>query len=156
MTDHSIGLPGAPAKWGRLRSVAAHAFGGRVLPPATAWLSATLLAAGMAAHFWQDEGEFANVVFTLGVTTALVAFLILLTRRALFATVLVAPLVVLIVAAASTKRAVMNMVVHAYDLFFYLGSWSTVSYLWSDQRRYVLAAVACLLAATVRSEEHTS
>ena len=36
------------------------------------------------------------------------------------------------------------MVVHAYDLFFYLSSWSTVSYLWSDQRRYVLALVAAL------------
>ncbi len=55
----------------------------------------------------------------------------------------------LIVAAAAVKRATMNMVVHAYDLFFYLGSWSTVSYLWSDQRRYVLAALAGLLAAAL-------
>ena len=55
-----------------------------------------------------------------------------------------------IVAAASVKRAIMNMVVHAYDIFFYLSSWSTVSYLWSDQRRYLLALVGALLAATAR------
>ena len=54
-------------------------------------------------------------------------------------------LVALIVAAASAKRAVMNMVVHAYDLFFYLSSWSTISYLWSDQRRYLVALVGALL-----------
>jgi phosphoglycerol transferase MdoB-like AlkP superfamily enzyme len=41
----------------------------------------------------------------------------------------------------------MNMVVHAYDLLFYLSSWSTISYLWSDQRRYVLTALAACLAA---------
>jgi Sulfatase len=149
MTDHSIGLPALPATRGRLRSVAARALGRRALRPATAWLTATLVAAGMAGYIWQDEGEFANVLFTLGVTGTLVALVLLITRRALFAAVLVASLVALIVAAASAKRAVMNMVVHAYDLFFYLGSWSTVSYLWSDQRRYVLAAVASLLAAAL-------
>ena len=53
-------------------------------------------------------------------------------------------LVATIAAAASVKRATMNMVVHAYDLFFYFSSWSTVSYLWSDQRRYMLAAAAAL------------
>jgi len=42
----------------------------------------------------------------------------------------------------------MNMVAHAYDIVFYLGSWSTVSYLWSDQRRYLIAiaAAATLMA----------
>ena len=88
-------------------------------------------------HFWRDEGEFPNILFTAAVTAALIALVSLIARRALFATVLVASLVAVIVAAASAKRAVMNMVVHAYDLFFYLSSWSTVSYLWSDQRRYV-------------------
>ena len=43
-----------------------------------------------------------------------------------------------------SKRAIMNMVVHAYDLFFYLSSWSTISYLWSDHRRYLLALPAAL------------
>ena len=149
MTDHSIGLPGVPAKGEPLRSVAAFALGGLVVPPAAAWLGVGLVWVGMAGSFWQDEGEFPNVVFTLGATAALGALVTLLTRRALFATVLVACLVTSIVAAAAAKSAAMNMVLHAYDLFFYLGSWSTVSYLWSDQRRYVLAALAGLLVAAL-------
>ena len=63
--------------------------------------------------------------------------------------VLTAALVATIVAAASVKRATMNMVVHAYDLFFYLSSWSTISYLWSDHRRYVLGLVGALLATAI-------
>jgi len=39
--------------------------------------------------------------------------------------------------------------VHAYDLFFYLSSWSTISYLWSDQRRYVVGLVCALLATAI-------
>ena len=31
------------------------------------------------------------------------------------------------------------MVLHAYDFMFYLGSWSTVSYLWHGAHMYVLA-----------------
>ena len=72
-----------------------------------------------------------------------------ISSRAFFATVVIASLVAAIVAAAAAKRAVMNMVVHAYDLFFYLSSWSTISYLWADQRRYVLAAVAACLAMAI-------
>ena len=70
----------------------------------------------------------------------------LIARRALFSTVVVASLVAVIVWAASAKRAMMNMVVHAYDLFFYLSSWSTVSYMWSDQRRYVVGLIAACFA----------
>jgi phosphoglycerol transferase MdoB-like AlkP superfamily enzyme len=74
----------------------------------------------------------------------------LFARRALFSTVLVASIVAVIVWAASAKRATMNMVVHAYDLFFYLSSWSTVSYMWSEQRRYVVGLIgACLAIALV-------
>src|SRR5262249_18461296 len=40
-------------------------------------------------------------------------------------------------------------VVHAYDLFFYLSSSSTLSYLWSEQRRYVLAFGAAVLAIVI-------
>ena len=117
--------------------------------PATAWLVAGLLSLGLARHFWQDEGELPNILFTVGATGGLVALLVLLARRIMFATVLVSVLVILIVSAASAKRAVMNMVVHAYDLFFYFSSWSTVSYLWADQRRYLIVALAASLAAAL-------
>jgi phosphoglycerol transferase MdoB-like AlkP superfamily enzyme len=101
----------------------------------------------MVVHFWRDEGEFYNILFTATVTAALGALLTLIWRRALFATVVTGVLVGMVLAVATIKRATMNMVVHAYDLFFYLSSWSTVSYLWSDQRRYLLGAAAVLLAA---------
>ena len=72
--------------------------------------------------------------------------MVLLSRRVLFATVLVTALIVVLVAVATVKRSIMNMVVHAYDLFFYLSSWSTISFLWSDHRRYVIALIAAMLA----------
>src|SRR5262249_5096204 len=97
-------------------------------------------------HFWLDEGNFANILFTAAATLGIISFFTLLTRRVLFAAALCGALVLLIVATAAAKRAVMNMVVHAYDAVFYLGSWSTLSYLLSDQRRYAAAFAAALLA----------
>jgi phosphoglycerol transferase MdoB-like AlkP superfamily enzyme len=108
-----------------------------------------LLLALMARHFWLDEGELPNIVFTLAVTGALIALVLVISSRALFATVVVAALVAAVANAAAAKRATINMVVHAYDLFFYLSSWSTISYLWSDQRRYVLWAVAACMTALI-------
>jgi phosphoglycerol transferase MdoB-like AlkP superfamily enzyme len=126
--------------------VVGHSVGRYQLRPAVAWMFVALLSATLVAYAWQEEGELANILFMLSVTAALMALVTLFSRRALFATVLVASLVVLIVAAASAKRAAMNMVVHAYDAVFYLGSWSTVSYLWGEQQPYVRAAIAALLA----------
>jgi phosphoglycerol transferase MdoB-like AlkP superfamily enzyme len=149
MTDQTVGLAGVPGRWGRLYAGAARLSQPQALRPASAWLCAGLLSAGLTLQFWRDEGEAANILFTAAVTMALAALLTLVSRRALFATVLTATLVAMVLAAAALKRATMNMVVHAYDLFFYLSSWSTVSYLWSDQRRYLLGALACVLAATL-------
>jgi phosphoglycerol transferase MdoB-like AlkP superfamily enzyme len=111
-------------------------------------LAAGLILAVLTHHFWIEEGTLPNILFTAAVTLALISLAALLTRRALFATLLVACVVGLIVGIASAKHAVMNMVAHAYDIVFYLGSWSTVSYLWSDQRRYMIAiaAAATLMA----------
>jgi len=149
MTDETIGLPGLPAKWGRLRALAARLWRPREFRPVTAWVIVAVLAAVVGRHFWRDEGEFANILFAAAVTAALIAVVTLIARRALFATVVVASVVAVIVWAASSKRAMMNMVVHAYDLFFYLSSWSTVSYMWSDQRRYVVGLIAACLASVL-------
>ena len=151
MTDETIGLPVLPAKWGRLRALAARLRRPRELRPVTAWIVVAVLAAVVGRHFWRDEGEFANILFAAAVTAALIAVVTLVARRALFATVVVASLVAVIVWAASAKRAMINMVVHAYDLFFYLSSWSTVSYMWSDQRRYVVGLIAACLAMVLVS-----
>ena len=144
MTDQTIRLPGLPARWARVRALAARLCRPAELTPFSARLFAGVLAGVAAAHFWRDEGTLANVLFTVAVTGALIALLTVATRRLLLATAVVGALVAIIVAAASVKRATMNMVAHAYDLFFYLSSWSTISYLWSDQRRYLVAAVIAL------------
>jgi phosphoglycerol transferase MdoB-like AlkP superfamily enzyme len=149
MTDQTIGLPGLPAKRGRLRALAARIRRPRELRPATVWTVVVVLALVIAWHFWRDEGELANILFTVAVTGGLIASVMLIARRALFATAVVAALVALIVMAASAKRATMNMVVHAYDLFFYLSSWSTISYLWSDQRRYIVVSIAASVLAVL-------
>src|SRR5262245_51360367 len=113
MTDQSAGLPATPAKPGYLRTLASPAAPRGELRPATAWAVCALLLALLLRHFWVDEGEFANILFTVAVTGTLVATILGISRRALFATVVVASLVAAIVAAADAKRAVMNMVVHA-------------------------------------------
>jgi hypothetical protein len=147
MTDHSLGLPTPTSRLARLRTLAGSFVRRIELQPPTAWALAAVITALLMRHFWLDEGTFPNILFTLAVTLALISMVVALSRRALFATILIGTLVLIIIATATAKRAVMNMVVHAYDLIFYLGSWSTVSYLWSDHRRYVVALAAGLVSA---------
>ena len=97
-------------------------------------------------HFWRTEGTPINVFFTVTATLLITAVLTLATRRVLFSTALTVAFVLLISATASVKRQIMNMVVHAYDIFFYLSSWSTVSFLWSDHRRLVVGFALGVLA----------
>src|SRR5215468_8973841 len=146
MSDQTVGLPARNSRWSRTRALSKRWLGDRELRPASAWAVVAALGGLLARYFWLDEGSAANILFTAAVTGALIAFVVLLSRRVLFATVLVSALIVVVVVAANIKHAIMNMVVHAYDLFFYLSSWSTVSFLWSDHRRYLLALIAALLA----------
>src|SRR5262249_51893975 len=146
MTDGSLSLRRANLRFARLRGLLASYRRLLALSPPTAWAIAALIGALLLRHFWLDEGNFANILFTAAATLGIISFFTLLTRRVLFAAALCGALVLLIVATAAAKRAVMNMVVHAYDAVFYLGSWSTLSYLLSDQRRYVAAFAAALLA----------
>src|SRR5262245_4115503 len=149
MTDQTVGLPtGAPTP-SRMRSLAARLRRRVELSPRAAWIVAGLIVAILMRHFWLDEGTLPKIRLTGGVTLALIALLVLLTRRVLFATTVMATAIVVLVAVAATKRALMNMVLHAYDLFFYLSSWATVSYLWSDHRRYLLGLAAALLGVAV-------
>ncbi|HJU31585.1 MAG TPA: sulfatase-like hydrolase/transferase [Hyphomicrobiaceae bacterium] len=122
---------------------------GTALRPATSWAIAAGISAMILARFWTDEGSAPNILFTAAVTGALIAIVVVLTRRVLFASALVGSLVALIIAVSSAKRATMNMVMHAYDLVFYMGSWSTISYLWSDQRRYLIGLAGGLAALAV-------
>src|SRR5262245_7120072 len=100
MTDQTVGLAGVLGRWGRVQAAAARLVRRDALSPAAAWAVAGLMLAAMARHFWQDEGELSNILFTAAVTAALVALLMLVSRRALFASIAVTALVVVIVAAS--------------------------------------------------------
>ena len=145
MSDQTVGLPARKSRWSRTCALARRWLVDLELRPASAWVVVAVLSGMLARYFWLDEGSPANVLFTAAVTWTLIAGVVLLSRRVLFATVLVTALIVVLVAVATVKRSVMNMVVHAYDLFFYLSSWSTISFLWSDHRRYVIALIAAML-----------
>jgi phosphoglycerol transferase MdoB-like AlkP superfamily enzyme len=149
MSDQSVGMFGTRLPREALRAVAAALTARLPVPAAEASLSAWSAAAvwaGVLAYYYFYEGETANVAFVAGCTLALGATLTIVTRRALFSAVVVAASVATIVWAASVKRQTMNMVVHAYDLFFYLTSWSTFTFLWTDHRRLVVTLVACIAA----------
>ena len=115
---------------------------------ASTWIAGAL-AAALTIYIWQYEGEPANAAFAFGVTFALAAAVAGLTRRLVFALSVVAAIVAIIVWTSSVKRQTMNMVAHAYDLFFYLSSWSTFHYLWTEQRRLLVGFVAGVFMAIV-------
>lgn len=107
------------------------------------------LAAVLAWSFWHWEGVLLNVVFTAGVTLALGAVITLVTRRVLFAAAVTTAIVAIINGIAAAKLQTIGMVLHAYDIVFYLGSWSTVTYLWFAAPGYVVAFVAAFAVLTV-------
>ena len=80
-----------------------------------------------------------TIIFAGSVTAALVFALTFVSRRILFSATLIALLVATIVIASDVKRHYIEMVLHAYDVVFYLTSWSTVVYLWVDHKLMLLA-----------------
>ena len=75
----------------------------------------------------------------------MIAVLTLLTRRILFSSVIVSAIVAIIVVAADVKRQYIDMVLHAYDVVFYMTSLSTLSFLWVDHKGPLLALAAGLI-----------
>ena len=115
----------------------------------TTAILAALLAAAMAASFWLYEGILENVIFTTSVTLALGGLIALASRRILFAALLMTALVVIVNGVSEAKVNTMGMVLHAYDIVFYLSSWSTISYLWFATPGYVAAFVASIVLLLV-------
>lgn len=141
---------GCAASTTALRRLGLSGRSGVVTEHRAAALLASVLIAGLLAYFWRTEGTLENIAFTVGTTAALIAAITLLTRRFVFSTLIVSALVAIVAWASITKRQTMDMMVHAYDIFFYLSSWSTVSYLWNDHRHLVLtfaAGIALTLVA---------
>jgi hypothetical protein len=100
-------------------------------------------------YFSKYEGGPANMFFIWSVTLTLAAGIVLAFRTILVASVLVNALVGIVAAVAWAKHLTMNMVLHAYDIIFYLGSWPTIAFLWNDFQRYVITLMAALLATAI-------
>lgn len=133
-----LALPGALfAADGRLRH-------------ATCVVAAVLLTLPLAAYIVLNEGGLDNQTYVVGVSVATAAVLLFATRRVLVAAAVANGLILTSVAVAAAKYQAMGMVLHAYDIVFYLSSWSTISFLWSDFRAQCLglAFLLALLAAT--------
>jgi phosphoglycerol transferase MdoB-like AlkP superfamily enzyme len=149
MSDQSYDASLAQGRLTRLRAGAAAVLASGELGAVPALGLALAILAVVFRYIWASEGELANIAFTAGVVLALVSVTAAVSRRILFSVALTSSLIALIVVAATIKRQTMNMVVHAYDLFFYFSSWSTISFLWNDHRRYLIALAASLLAMAV-------
>jgi phosphoglycerol transferase MdoB-like AlkP superfamily enzyme len=102
-----------------------------------------------AVYFWKYEGGAPNWFFVTSVTLTLAACAVLLLGRILVAAVLVNALVGIIATVAWAKHQAMDMVLHAYDIVFYLSSWSTIGFLWRDFRIHVIALTAALLVTAI-------
>ncbi len=111
------------------------------------WGATAVIAVGLAYYHWRYEGWRETILFASAITTALVAALTLLTRRILFSIAVVAAVVAMIVVASDVKRHYIEMVLHAYDVVFYLTSMSTLKFLWVDHRVHLMA-IAVSFAAT--------
>ena len=92
----------------------------------------------IAARFW----------FAVTVTAAIACATALLSRRVFFSSIVTFSLVALVCLCSLEKKAMMNMALHSYDLFFYFNV-ATLEFLWGDYRIYVVGAVAALLAAAI-------
>jgi len=110
---------------------------------------ATLFALPTVNYFWKYEGGAANLFFVSSITLTLAACLVLAFCRVLVASVLVNAIVGVVATVAWAKHQAMDMALHAYDVVFYLSSWSTIGFLWRDFRPYVFALIAALLATFI-------
>jgi phosphoglycerol transferase MdoB-like AlkP superfamily enzyme len=110
---------------------------------------AALFTLPTAHYFWKYEGGAANLFFVSSITLTLAACLVLAFCRVLVASVLVNAIVGIVATLAWAKHQAMDMALHAYDIVFYLSSWSTIGFLWRDYRAHVVALIAALLATAI-------
>jgi phosphoglycerol transferase MdoB-like AlkP superfamily enzyme len=100
-------------------------------------------------YFWKYEGGAANLFFVSSITLTLAACAVLAFCRVLVASVLVNAIVGIVATVAWAKHQAMDMALHAYDVFFYFSSWSTIGFLWRDFRLHVIALIAALSATAI-------
>ena len=117
------------------------------LANSTVWYATAAIALGLAYYHWQYEGWRETIIFAGSITAALVFALTFLSRRILFSITLIALLIATIVIASGIKHHYIEMVLHAYDVVFYLTSWSTLVYLWVEHKSMLLAIIGMMMIA---------
>ena len=110
------------------------------------WIAAvTLFAVGWRLAV--SEGGPSTVLTAMLVCAATGAAVALATRRLLVAVAIMAAQVMLVSIASWVKLKYMNMVLHAYDLAFYLTSWTTLTFLWDSYRLQMLGVMLAVALA---------
>lgn len=123
----------------------------RTLSPRTSYALSGILAFALACWLQWTEGSPSTVLLAILVCATTGALIVLLTRRLLLAVVIVVAQVVLITAISTAKHKYMNMVLHAYDIAYYLMSSTNLGFLitnygWSILPPLLAIAVAVLVA----------
>jgi uncharacterized membrane protein (DUF485 family) len=119
------------------------------LPITRVWWATAAVALGLLSYHLLYEGAFETTLFATAITAALTFALIFASRRILFSVTLTALFILSIVIASEIKQHYIGMVLHAYDIFFYLTSWSTLVYLSANHLPKLLAIFFMLFTAMV-------
>jgi phosphoglycerol transferase MdoB-like AlkP superfamily enzyme len=110
-----------------------------------------VLALALVSWLAWTEGPPATVLLSIFVCAAIGALVTLLTRRLLLAVVLTVSQVALVTTISSLKLKYMNMVLHAYDLTYYLTSSTNLSFLVANYGRAILAVPVLAALAMILS-----
>lgn len=137
MSDHITTTPAAGSRWRRLGLFEASG----VLSLGAVYAFSAIIGLGLAYYHWHYEGWRENMLFAATMTLAFIAGWTFVTRRLLLSFAIVAALIAMVVIASDVKRRYIEMVLHAYDIVFYLTSFSTIQFLWVDHRIYLIAIV---------------
>ena len=121
------------------------------LPTTTTYALSAVLTLGLVSWIAWTEGPPATVLLTIFVCASIGALITLLTRRLLIAVVLTVAQVVLVTTVSSLKLKYMNMVLHAYDITYYMMSSTNLNFLVANYGRPVLAALLVMVLAALTS-----
>jgi phosphoglycerol transferase MdoB-like AlkP superfamily enzyme len=111
------------------------------LTPATSLSLSAILALALALWLAWTEGPRETVALSILVCATIGASIALTTRRLLLAAVLTVAQVALITTISSLKHKYMNMVLHAYDIAYYLMSSTNLGFVIANYGPQVSAAV---------------
>ncbi len=140
-------VPGtARSSLGTLRAARSALVFARVARCAPAWPTTFVIAAATGIYFFAAEGGPANSLFGTAVTFAIAALTVAASRRLLFASVVTGGLVVFIHTVSWIKQQTTELILHAYDVVAFLGSWPGIERLWIEHGGHAAALLAGLAA----------